>query len=109
MGRHGWWNLWLLATPVALQIPSELNAPSVAPDVKVPAIFLMSGGDTMIPQSYQKAVHDAYGGPKTVVTIPNIDHNDGVPAEYEKQVREWIGELWEKTLNQPQMNTDGHR
>lgn len=98
LGRHGWWNLWLLAGPVAVQIPPELNAPSVAPDCTVPAIFLMSGGDTIIPPGYQQIVHDAYGGPKTIVTVPNIDHNDGVPSEYERKVRAWIGELWDKTV-----------
>src|SRR5439155_12173538 len=26
MTRHGWWNLWILATPVALGVPAELDS-----------------------------------------------------------------------------------
>ena len=26
LGHYGWWNLWLIATPVALGVPSELDS-----------------------------------------------------------------------------------
>jgi pimeloyl-ACP methyl ester carboxylesterase len=96
MGRHGWWNLWLLAGPVALQVPTSLNTPDTAPKVPkdLPALFIQSGGDTIIPPNYGKITHEIYPGPKTVIDIPNIDHNDGIPAEYEKQIRAWIAENW---------------
>jgi pimeloyl-ACP methyl ester carboxylesterase len=100
LGRHGWWNLWLLATPVAMQVPSELNTPDTAPKVPkdLPALFIQSGGDTIIPPEYGKITQAKYAGPRTVIDIPDIDHNDGIPAEYEKRVRAWIGQMWEKTI-----------
>ena len=35
--RFGWWNLWLLAGPVALQIPKDLNSIRNAKAIRAPA------------------------------------------------------------------------
>ena len=104
MGKYGWWNLWLIAGPVAAQIPSDMNTPTTAPKVpaNVPALFIQCGGDTMIPPKYGEIVHAAYPGPKTVIVVPGIDHNDPIPSEYEKQVRAWMAELWGKTMKKPE-------
>ena len=39
LGQYGWWNLWLLAGPVAAQIPSDLDSIANARAVHAPAIF----------------------------------------------------------------------
>src|ERR1700730_666096 len=40
--HFGWWNLWLLAGPVAAQNPKDLDSLSNARIVHVPAIFLLA-------------------------------------------------------------------
>lgn len=96
--RHGWWNLWLLATPVALQIPWQLNTPDTAPAVKVPALFLLADSDEIIPPKYHDIVVNAYGGPKTVINLPYATHNSPIDAESEKKARQWIDAIWKQTF-----------
>ena len=76
MGRFGWWNLWLVATPVALQIPSELDSVANAAKVKAPGVFLLAGADEVVPPKYQRRVVDAYAGEKRLVDLPGASHND---------------------------------
>src|SRR5436305_12016974 len=45
LGRFGWWNLWLLAGPVALQIPRDLDSIANAKTSRAPAIFLLAEKD----------------------------------------------------------------
>jgi pimeloyl-ACP methyl ester carboxylesterase len=79
--RHGWWNLWLLAGPVAMQVPADLNSLRTAPLVHVPAVFVLAERDTIVPPPYQQMVVAAYGGPKTIVTVAGADHNDPVEGQ----------------------------
>ena len=74
--RHGWWNLWLLATPVALSVPSELDNLANARRVNAPAVFVLAGNDTVVPPKYQEQVFAAYAGPKRAIRVSDIDHND---------------------------------
>jgi len=75
MCRHGWWNLWLLATPVALGVPSELDSLANGTKVKAPALFVLTDTDEVVPLNFQQKVFAAYGGAKRVVTIIGGDHN----------------------------------
>jgi len=77
--RNGWWNLWLLAVPVALQVPTALNSLDSSPLATAPAVFLLSDADRVVPPDYQRLVFDAYGGPKTEVLLRG-GHNDGLDA-----------------------------
>src|SRR6187431_2369908 len=43
--QFGWWNLWLLAGPVALQIPRELDCIANAKATRTPALFLLAKQD----------------------------------------------------------------
>jgi pimeloyl-ACP methyl ester carboxylesterase len=102
LGRFGWWNLWLMATPVAMQVPDDMNLIAVAPHVPptMPTLFIQALGDSYVPPAYQNDVIDVYRGLKTILHVPGIGHNDGVPGEYEAQVQEWIRRLWQKTIQQ---------
>lgn len=94
--RHGWWNLWLLSTPVALGVPAELNSLENAPRVTAPAVFVLAERDTIIPPVYQRKVVNAYAGEKRPVHQAGADHNDPLegPAAEEFQVAlDW---LWGK-------------
>jgi alpha-beta hydrolase superfamily lysophospholipase len=78
--RFGWWNLWLLAGPVASQIPPELDSIENAKAVRTPAIFLLAEKDEVVPSRYQKLVADAYAGEKRVIQLPGAYHNDPIEA-----------------------------
>ena len=81
LGRHGWWNLWLLATPVAFGVPGSVcSASNAAAITSLPAVFLVAERDVVIPPRYQRKVIDAYRAPARVVSAP-IDHNQAFTAE----------------------------
>jgi len=83
--RFGWWNLWLLATPVALQIPGDLDGPTNAANITAPAIFILADSDTLVvPANSLKTVH-AYAGPKRIVRYAG-GHNDGVNGDSEREL-----------------------
>ena len=74
--RFGWWNLWLLAGPVALQIPKDLDSIANAKAVHAPAIFLLAEKDEVVPPRFHRQVVDAYAGKKQVITLRSAHHND---------------------------------
>jgi len=76
--RFGWWNLWLLAGPIALQIPRDLDSISNAKAIQTPAIFLLAEKDEIVPPRYHRLVVDAYAGQKRVVTLRDAYHNTPV-------------------------------
>lgn len=73
--RHGWWNLWLLAIPVAFSIPSELDALHNAPLLEVPVAFLRASRDEIVPPTYQAAIFDRFAATATLIEYDG-GHND---------------------------------
>ncbi len=94
--RHGWWNLWLLAVPVVLQIPNDLDSVDTAARAHAPAVFLTSENDDVVPAEYQTLVVDAYAGPKVRVRYAG-GHDGPVDAAaaraWEDAVGRMLGEL----------------
>ena len=76
--RFGWWNLWLLAGPVALQIPKDLDSIANARAIHSPAIFLLAEKDEVVPPAYHRLVVDAYAGKKRVISLLGAYHNDPI-------------------------------
>ena len=76
--RFGWWNLWLLAGPVALQIPKDLDSIANAKAIRAPAIFLLAEKDEVVPPRYHKLVVNAYAGEKRVIALHGAYHNDPI-------------------------------
>jgi len=74
--RFGWWNLWLLAGPIALQIPRDLNSIANARGSHAPAIFLTAENDEVVPPRYHMLVANAYAGEKRVIALHGAYHND---------------------------------
>jgi uncharacterized protein len=97
--RFGWWNLWLLAGPVALQIPRELDSVKNAKAIHAPAIFLLAEKDEVVPPPYHKLVVNAYAGEKRVINLPGAFHNDPIEgtalADFNRGI-DWL--LAEKSL-----------
>lgn len=73
--QFGWWNLWLLAGPIAAQIPNELDSLTNSRTIQAPAIFLLAEKDEVVPPRFQKMVVDAYVGEKKIIQIRNGHHN----------------------------------
>jgi pimeloyl-ACP methyl ester carboxylesterase len=78
--RFGWWNLWLLAGPIALQIPKDLDSIRNAKAIRAPAIFLLAEKDEVVPPHYHKLVVEAYTGEKRVIHLPGAYHNDPIES-----------------------------
>jgi len=76
--QHGWWNLWLLAGPVAAQIPRELDSVSNAKTVHAPAIFLLAEQDEIVGPRFQQLVVNAYAGEKRIIHLRGAHHNDPI-------------------------------
>jgi pimeloyl-ACP methyl ester carboxylesterase len=76
--RFGWWNLWLLAGPVAMQIPRDLDCITNAKATRTPAIFLLAEKDQIVPPRFQRLVVEAYAGEKRVIELRGAHHNDPI-------------------------------
>ena len=73
--QFGWWNLWLLAGPLSLQIPRYLDSIANSKAVHAPAIFLLAEKDEVVAPRYHRLVVDAYAGEKRVISLPGAYHN----------------------------------
>lgn len=73
--QHGWWNLWLLAAPLAWQVPREMNSIVNAKRITAPAVILIAGRDRVIPPRFQWEVARAYAGEKRVIVQKNAGHD----------------------------------
>ena len=76
--QYGWWNLWLLAGPVAAQIPSDLDNIANARVAHARAIFLLAEQDEIVAPRFQRLVVDAYAGEKRVITLRGAYHNSPI-------------------------------
>ncbi len=83
--QFGWWNLWLLAGPVAWRIPGALDNLANARAVHARGVFVLAGNDEIVAPRFQRLVVDAYAGEKRVVPVPGASHNDPIdgPARAE--------------------------
>lgn len=78
--QFGWWNLWLLAGPVAMQIPRDLDCTANAKATRIPAIFLLAQKDEIVAPRFQRLVVEAYAGEKRVIELRGAHHNDPIEA-----------------------------
>lgn len=76
--QFGWWNLWLLAGPLAQKLPADLDSIANARMVRVPAIFLLAENDEVIAPRFQRLVVDAYAGEKRIIPLAGAGHNSPV-------------------------------
>ena len=74
--QFGWWNLWLLAGPVALQIPRDLDCIANARASRTPAIFLLAERDEIVAPRFHRLVVQAYAGEKRIIELRGAYHND---------------------------------
>jgi hypothetical protein len=95
LGSYGWWNLWLLAGPVAARVPDDLDSLSNASRARSPAVFLVHGSDEIIAPGHQRRVAETYAGPKRVIEMPGARHDDRLTQEASRQMGEALQWLWD--------------
>ncbi|MFL6541357.1 MAG: alpha/beta hydrolase [Chthoniobacterales bacterium] len=91
--QFGWWNAWLLAGPVALQIPRELDSIANAKRAHASAIFMLAERDEVVAPRFQRLVVDAYAGEKRIIPLPGAGHNSPFDAASTAELHralEWL-------------------
>ena len=91
--QFGWWNLWLLAGPLAQKIPRDLDSITNAKTTRTPAIFLLAENDEVIAPRFQRLVVNAYAGEKRVIPLAGARHNDpleGASIANFHQALDWL-------------------
>jgi hypothetical protein len=93
LGNYGWWNLWLVAGPIALQIPGDLDSVANAAKSSARCVFILSEADQIIPPGYHELVVQAYTGPKRVIRMPGANHD--APLSHDAAIelshdRDWL-------------------
>jgi hypothetical protein len=94
--EHGWWNLWLLAAPVAFQVPPELDGMKTAPRVQSPALFILTGRDSVVPLTYQRNILDLVASEKRTILLAEMEHNDPITGANERELQRGLDWLWER-------------
>jgi pimeloyl-ACP methyl ester carboxylesterase len=97
LGAYGWWNLWLVAGPVALQVPGELDSIANARQVHAPAVIVTAGKDRNVPPRYHRMVIDALAGPKRVIELRNANHHEP-PESSPDALGEALDWLWSQAV-----------
>jgi uncharacterized protein len=95
LGQYGWWNLWLLAGPLALSVPAELDSVANASKMRAPAVFLMADQDEVVPPYYQQKVLKACAGEKRVIGLTGAGHNTPLDRTDVTRLRIALAWLWE--------------
>ena len=91
--QFGWWNLWLLAGPVAWRIPAALDSLANARAVHARGVFVLAENDEIVAPRFQRLVVDAYAGEKRVVPVPRASHNspiDGPARDAFYRAADWL-------------------
>jgi pimeloyl-ACP methyl ester carboxylesterase len=91
--QFGWWNAWLLAGPVAMQIPRELDSIANAKRAHAPAIFMLAERDEVVSPRFQRLVVDAYASEKRIIPLPGAGHNSPFDAAATAELHralEWL-------------------
>jgi pimeloyl-ACP methyl ester carboxylesterase len=95
--QFGWWNLWLLAGPIALQMPRDLDSIQNARAIHAPAIFLLAERDEVVAPRFHRLVVDAYAGEKRVIGLHGAYHNDPIEGTALEELNEALGWLLGKS------------
>lgn len=94
VGEHGWWNLWVGAMLVSTQVPDSLCSIRNASRCQgIPAVFVGSARDRIVPPNYQARIVKAYAGPKRIMRLRRANHS--TPMNAMEQIRfrrelEWL-------------------
>lgn len=91
---HGWWNLWLLSSFVAVQIPDELDTIANAARCAAPIFAVVSENDEVVPASVQQRIFERYGGPKLIVQMRGATHGSNMDNAAIAARENWLDARW---------------
>ncbi len=94
--QFGWWNLWLVAGPLAARIPAALDSVANAQTVRARGVFLLAENDDMVKPKYQRLVVAAYAGEKRVITQRGAVHNEPLDGATTAELREAVAWMVKK-------------
>lgn len=98
VGQHGWWNLWLIAKPIARQVRASLDSVGNAARVKCPAVFLLADQDEVVAHKYHQMVVDAYAGPKQVLIQHGAGHNTPPSKQFSQKAHVAVDHMFKVGL-----------
>ena len=98
--RFGWWNLWIVAGPVAMQVPASLDSIANARKVTAPGVFVATGRDGVVPLKYQAKVSGAYAGPTRFIRLEESQHNAILEGPYIAEFQAALDWLWASAVGQ---------
>jgi len=81
------------ARAIVRGVPAELDSIRNASRATAPAVFLIALADTIVPTETQLLVAAAYGGPKRVLQLPDVDHDTPLTVNELKQVEQLVTDL----------------
>jgi pimeloyl-ACP methyl ester carboxylesterase len=77
--------------PVRPLLKHPFDSLSRAAAVQRPALFITAANDKVIPALHSRILHDAWGGPKTWLQLPDTDHaNIAEHADYWRAVADFL-------------------
>lgn len=97
-GHHGSRGLWVGSWILSRFVPRPLDSVANAAQCGVPAVFLVSGADEIVPPAYQRQIIDAYAGEKQVLVMEGATHTDQPSPSEKAAYRQALGWLREKML-----------
>ncbi|ADB14848.1 hypothetical protein Psta_0152 [Pirellula staleyi DSM 6068] len=89
-GQYGLVSLGLAHLGVARYVPAELDSVAQAARTKVPAVFVLSQKDRVVPPKYQRLITDAYAGPQQQLLLAEADHASPLDEREQQQYFEQL-------------------
>lgn len=86
-----------LMNRLAESVHEPMNVISTAGNVRLPAVFLKSGADTLVPPQLQDRVIQSYAGSRRVVLMDNLDHDGLATDVHEELIRDSLRWLLTQT------------
>ncbi len=82
---------------LAESVHEPMNVLKTAGKVGLPAVFLQSGADTLVPPDMQNRVIQEYGGDHQLVVMEDLSHDGPATDEHEQRIRDSLHWLLEQT------------
>ena len=83
-----------LLAPIIESLVDSMNSLVTGPQCQLPALFLQSELDTLVPLAMQRKVHVAYAGRKRIVTLLRLGHNGTPDESHHAEIAAGIAWLW---------------
>ena len=79
--------------PVSLLVNGRYDSIALAPRLDIPALFVLADADDVVPIEHGRALAEAWGGPKTTLTLPGGHRMVEWRQEYWRAIGDFLGGL----------------